>query len=207
MIGKLTGIVDSATSNQLILDVGGVGYLVGCSAHTLRNIGGKGATCVLFIETWVREEAINLYGFIEEAERDAFRLLTTVQGVGAKAALSILGVLSPARLTETIAAQDKASLTAADGVGPKLAARILTELKDKVAHLPLGPSMSAPNGKGSSNGGILSDALSALVNLGYRRMEAYAALQEALTQTGSEAKLDTLLRTALTSLSQKDKNQ
>lgn len=205
MIGKLTGLIDNVAGSQLILDVQGVGYLVSCSAHTLRLAGNIGAPASLFIETHVREDAINLYGFAEEAERDAFRLLTTVQGVGAKVALAILSLLSPERLAQAIAAQDKAALTAADGVGPKLGLRIVTELKDKVAHV-LAPIASVKGGAASAlpSGGIADDALSALLHLGYRRMEAFAALAAAGAKLGATPKLDDLIRAALAELSRKE---
>lgn len=206
MIGKLTGRIDSVSGNQMILDVNGVGYLVACSAHSLRLAGQVGDTAALWVETQVREDAINLFGFAEESERDWFRLLTSVQGVGAKSALSILGILSPERLAQAIASGDKATLTAADGVGPKLALRIATELKDKVAHLALKPSLSASLGGRQGPtvmvvGSLTEDALSALLNLGYRRMEAFAAVSAASAKLGAEAKLDALIRTALGELS------
>ena len=206
MIGKLRGVVDSVSGNQMILDVQGVGYLVACSAHTLRLAGAIGATTSLWIETQIREDAFNLFGFAEESERDWFRLLTTVQGVGAKSALSILGLFSPERLGQIIAAQDKGALTSADGVGPKLALRLITELKDKVAHI-IAPAVA----KGSAapilaQGGVMEDALSALMHLGYRRLEAFAAVGTAHAKLGEEAKLDALIRTALSELSQKDAN-
>jgi len=200
MIGKLTGRIDSVAGSQMILDVQGVGYLVSCSAHTLRLAGEVGDTAVLLIETHVREDAINLFGFADEIERNWFRLLTSVQGVGAKSALSILGILSPERLAGAIASGDKAALTAADGVGPKLGLRIVTELKDKVAHLAPLPSLgraAAP----LAHSTVTDDALSALLNLGYRRMEAFAALSTAAAQLGADAKVDALIRVALAELS------
>lgn len=205
MIGKLTGLIDSISGSQMILDVQGVGYLVSCSAHTLRLSGQTGAPVSLWIETQVREDAINLYGFAEEAERDAFRLLTTVQGVGAKVALAILSLLSPERLAQAIASGDKAALTAADGVGPKLGLRIVTELKDKVSHV-LAPAVSIKGGagQGPSSGGLTDDALSALLHLGYRRMEAFAAIAAAAASLGDGAKLDDLIRAALSELSRKE---
>ncbi|MGE4351156.1 MAG: Holliday junction branch migration protein RuvA [Bdellovibrionales bacterium] len=206
MIGKLTGRIDTVSGNQLILDVGGVGYLVATSAHTQRLAGEIGDTVSLWIETQIREDAFNLFGFAEESERDWFRLLTSVQGVGAKSALSILGILSPERLGQAIAAGDKSPLTAADGVGPKLATRIASELKDKVAHLALrtttptlkqGPAVMAVHA-------ATEDALSALMNLGYRRMEAFAAVASAATKLGPDAPIDALIRTALGELSRQE---
>lgn len=203
MIGKLTGRIESISGSQIILDVGGVGYLVSCSAHTLRLAGAVGDTAALWIETQVREDAISLFGFAEAAEQGWFRLLTSVQGVGAKSALSILGILSPERLAGAIASGDKAALTAADGVGPKLGLRIVTELKDKVAHLALPAAL--PGSKTGAvplpHSGMTDDALSALLNLGYRRMEAFAAVASAHEKLGADAKLDALIRAALAELS------
>ena len=132
MIGKLSGTIDSVSGSHVILDVQGVGYVVMCSARTLREMGAIASPASLLIETHVREDAINLYGFKDAEEQDWFRLLTTVQGVGAKVGLAILSALSPAQLGHVILSQDKAALTQADGVGPKLALRLVTELKDKV---------------------------------------------------------------------------
>ena len=130
MRGKLTGILDITSLNSILLDVGGVGYLVNCSLRTLARCGSKGEALSLYIDTNVREDAITLYGFIDEAEQQWFRLLHSVQGVGPKAAMSILGACPPDKLAFAIAAGDKAAITQADGVGPKIAVRILTELKD-----------------------------------------------------------------------------
>lgn len=202
MIGKLSGIIDSVAGSRVILDVNGVGYAVTCSAHTLRQIG-VGAQASLLIETHVREDAISLYGFAEAEEQDWFRLLTTVQGVGAKVALSILSSLAPAKLAHVIAAQDKTALTEADGVGPKLALRLVTELKDKV---PAFMSQPIPLRKGGAPvvpPSFASDAVSALVNLGYRRAEAFAAVASA-NQKNPVAKLDELIRLSLTELSRKE---
>ena len=202
MIGKLTGKIDSMASNHLVIDVQGVGYVVAASARTLRQIGGVGDAAALLIETQVREDAISLFGFADATERDWFRLLTTVQGVGAKVALAILGALSPEQLTQAIAAQDKTALTQADGVGPKLALRLVTELKDKVATLAA-PAMVSGAMPSAANGAS-SDALSALLNLGYRRMEAYAAVSASAQKLGPAATLDTLIRASLAELSRKD---
>ncbi|MCP4246504.1 MAG: Holliday junction branch migration protein RuvA, partial [bacterium] len=138
MIAKLTGIVDSTGDGWAVVDVGGVGYLVFCSGRTLSRIAAGEVAC-LMVETQVREDAIQLYGFTDHGEREWFRLLTTVQGVGAKAALSILGVLAPEDLILAIASGDKGAITRATGVGPKLASRILSELRDKVATIGVGP--------------------------------------------------------------------
>ena len=137
MIAKLKGIIDSTGDDWAIVDVNGVGYLVSCSVRTLGRLE-IGLAAGLLVETWVREDAIQLYGFLDAPERDWFRLLTTVQGVGAKVALAILSVSTPEQLLQTLAAQDKAMLTRASGVGPKLAVRILTELKDKAGRIALG---------------------------------------------------------------------
>ena len=204
MIGKLSGRIDSIAGTHLILDVNGVGYVVACSARTLRVIGGVGDAAVLRIETHVREDAIQLFGFADTTEQDWFRLLTTVQGVGAKVALAILGGLSPEQLAHAIAAQDKAALTQADGVGPKLALRLVTELKDKVPSFLSSPARLTPGTSASVlPPSLAGDALSALVNLGYRRAEAYAAVA-AVTQNNPEAKLNDLIRLSLADLSRMD---
>jgi len=202
MIGKLSGRVDSLSGSQIVIDVQGVGYVVACSSHTLRQIGGAGAAVSLLIETQVREDAINLYGFFDAGERDWFRLLTTVQGVGARVALAILSVLPPGRLAQAIAAQDKAAITQAEGVGPKLGLRIVTELKDKAA------IFAAPGGAVTGGavaapvaGGVTGDAVSALINLGYRRIEAFAAVAKAAQRLGDKAKIDALIRASLAELS------
>ncbi len=204
MIGKLSGRIDSISGSRVIIDVGGVGYVVTCSARTLREMGAVGEATSLRIETQVREDAINLFGFIDALEHDWFRLLTTVQGVGAKVALSILGTASPEQLGHAIAAQDKAALTQADGVGPKLALRLVTELKDKVPAFMTTPirlvSGDAPSALPPS---LAGDALSALVNLGYRRAEAFAAVSAAHMRE-PDAKLDALIRASLLELSRKE---
>ena len=206
MIGKLSGRIDSISGSHVILDVNGVGYVVACSARTLRNIGAIGEAASLRIETQVREDAINLFGFADTAEQDWFRLLTTVQGVGAKVALAILGVISPEQLPHVIASQDKAALTQTDGVGPKLALRLVTELKDKVSTFMSSPARLEPSNAATSSvlpPSLAGDALSALLNLGYRRVEAFATVST-LSQRNPEAKLDELIRLSLAELSRKD---
>ena len=207
MIGKLSGIIDSSAPKHLILDVSGVGYLVHASARTLSQIGQKGDAASLLIETAVREDAITLYGFADAAEQEWFKLLTSVQGVGAKAGLSILTVCPPDRLSVVIAAQDKAGLTQADGVGPKLATRILTELKDKVGKIDLSAAAGsgavsmksdAPATAGSS---LDQDAVSALINLGYGRADAYQAVMQAKSKANDNENLQELLTLALKELS------
>src|SRR5579863_5676597 len=133
MIAKLTGVIDTVGDTYLILDVSGVGYFVSCSSRTLASIGAKGERVVLFIETIMRAESLHLYGFGSKEVQDCFRLITTVQGVGMRMGLSLLSALSPVDIYQAIATQDKTTLTRADGVGPKLASRILTELKDKIS--------------------------------------------------------------------------
>ena len=198
MIAKLSGILDDVGSDGVVVDVGGVGYLAFCSARTLRQLPGEGESVRLDIETHVREDHIHLCGFIDEAERSAYRLLTTVQGVGAKLALAILGALSPDALVAAIAAQDRAAITQADGVGPKLATRIVVELRDKVGGLSLA---AAPvEGATPLLDGVAADAVSALVNLGYRRVDAFGAVARASRKVGSEAKLDALIRGGLKEL-------
>ena len=202
MIGKLTGILDQVNGAQALVDVQGVGYVVGCSARTLRQCPAFGHPVSLLIETQVREDAINLYGFIDPVERDWFRLLITVQGVGSKVALAILSSLSPEQLAQAITMQDKVVLTQADGVGPKLAVRLMTELKDKIGgfalpHKPL--SVGAPVPVVGDR--VAADALSALLNLGYRRAEAFDALLQ-IRKELPDAGLDVLIPAALRRLSQ-----
>jgi Holliday junction DNA helicase RuvA len=204
MIGKLSGRIDSVSGSHVILDVNGVGYVVTCSTRTLRTIGAAGESAMLRIETHVREDAINLYGFADAIEQDWFKLLTTVQGVGAKVALAILGSTSPEQLAQAIAAQDKGALTQADGVGPKLALRLVTELKDKLPAFMTAPlrlaGVAAPSVLPPS---LAGDALSALMNLGYRRAEAYNAVAS-VSQRNSNAKLDEIIRLSLAELSRND---
>lgn len=206
MIGKLSGMIDSVSGSHLILDVNGVGYVVTCSARTLRQVGPVKTATSLLIETQVREDAISLFGFADIEEQDWFKLLTTVQGVGAKVALAILGTLSPSELAAVIAAQDKAALTQADGVGPKLALRLVTELKDKVLAFQAGTA-SLRNAKDNASGtipnSVASDAVSALINLGYRRAEAFAAVAS-ISRQNPVAKIDELIRLSLSELSRKD---
>jgi Holliday junction DNA helicase RuvA len=200
MIARLTGVVDSTTAEAAVVDVGGVGYLVFCSSRSLGRLPAVGGAVSLFVETHVREDHIHLYGFIDAAEREWFRLLTTVQGVGAKLALAILGVLSSGDLTQAILVQDKTSLTRASGVGPKLAARIVAELKDKVGGIALGPVAAVA--AATEPAGPVADAVSALVNLGYRRSEAFGAVAQAAQRLGPQAALDALIRAGLKELSQ-----
>jgi holliday junction DNA helicase RuvA len=197
MIAKLAGLLDSAGSDSAVVDVGGVGYLVFCSGRTLAKLPAKGAPVSLLVETHVREDHIHLYGFADAAEREWFRLLTTVQGVGAKLGLAILGTLAPDDLARAIASGDKASLSRPAGVGPKLAARLAVELKDKVSAMALGPASSS-----LPESGAAADAVSALVNLGYRRAEAFDAVATAARRLGNAAAVDALIRAGLQELSQ-----
>ncbi len=203
MIAMLSGLVDQVAVDSVIVDVRGVGYLVFASSRTLGNLPAKGEPVRFLIETHVREDHIHLYGFADEGERSWFRLLTTVQGVGARLALAIQGVLAPEPLTAAILSQDKTALARADGVGPKLAARICNELRDKVGGIALGPgaipgAASSPVAAGAT--GIAADALSALVNLGYPRADAYTAVSKAVRKLGADAKLDAVIRAGLQEL-------
>ena len=211
MIGKLRGLVDEVDDDHLILDVGGVGYLVHASARTLGRLPGRGEAVALMVETVVREDAILLYGFHEQAERDWFRLLNTVQGVGARHALAILSVLPPDQLAQAVAAQDKQSVSRANGVGPKLAGRIAAELKDKAGTIALGPAAGgAPAGSATDDDGpaataggeVSEDAVSALTNLGYKRTEAFTAVAAASRRLGRDAGLQSLITEGLKELSQ-----
>jgi Holliday junction DNA helicase RuvA len=197
MIAKLRGILDSTGEDWAIVDVGGVGYLVYCSARTLARLPEPGSAVALEIETHVREDHIHLYGFPGPAERAWFRLLTTVQGVGARVAMAIQGVLGADELAHAVAAGDRASLTRAPGVGPKLAQRILTELKDKVDAIAVAP---IPVRLATANGDHAGDAVSALVNLGYRRPEAMGAVSAAVRSLGAEAAVEALIKAGLKEL-------
>ena len=166
MIAKLSGTVDSVAADSAVIDVGGVGYLAFCATRTLGRLPPAGGAVRLLVETHVREDHIHLYGFIDAAERDWFRLLTTVQGVGARVALAILSAVAPEALTLAILAQDKAALARADGVGPKLAARIVNELRDKVGGLAIAAQASSVVRLPVGEDGAAADAVSALVNLG-----------------------------------------
>jgi holliday junction DNA helicase RuvA len=203
MIGKLKGTIDTLAEDYVILDVHGVGYVVHCSIRTLQKLPRPGEAAMLAIETQVREDAIRLFGFTSEGEREWFRLLQTVQGVGAKVALAILGVLGEAELSTAIARQDKAAVARAQGVGPKLAARIVAELKDKGPTTLAAADFAAP---ASAGGGDLSaavqDAISALVNLGYGRPQAAAAVAAAQAALGEDAAAAALIRRGLKELAQ-----
>ncbi|HUK11559.1 MAG TPA: Holliday junction branch migration protein RuvA [Stellaceae bacterium] len=203
MIASLAGVVDHVGAESAVVDVHGVGYLVFASSRTLGSLPPRGAPVRLLIETHVREDHIHLYGFADESERDWFRLLTTVQGVGAKTGLAILAVLTTEALTTAVLAQDKAALTRADGVGPKLAQRVLSELKDKVGNIALGPyarSGGRVSDAAAGPSGLAADAVSALVNLGYPRSDAFTAVNEAQRALGAAAQFDALVRASLKEL-------
>ena len=192
MIARLSGNLAETAADHLVIDVNGVGYLAYASARTLSAIGPIGGSVLLLTEMQVREDAITLFGFGSAAERDWFRLLTGVQGVGGRVALAILSVLEPNDLSRAIAHGDKAMIARANGVGPKLAQRIAMELRDKVGGIALGPG-AAPAPVGSAT----ADAISALANLGFRPTEASAAVAAASDELGPEAGLDALVRLAL----------
>jgi Holliday junction DNA helicase RuvA len=197
VIAKLRGILDSTGDDWAVVDVGGVGYLVYCSERTLARLPEPGSAVSLEIETHVREDHIHLYGFLGAADRAWFRLLTTVQGVGARVAMAIQGVLGADELAQAVAMGDRASLTRAPGVGPKLAQRILTELKDKVDAIAVQP---IPVRLATVNGDHAGDAVSALVNLGYRRPEAVGAVSAAVRSLGAEAAVEALIKAGLKEL-------
>ncbi|HIJ63215.1 MAG TPA: Holliday junction branch migration protein RuvA [Rhodospirillaceae bacterium] len=200
MIAKLKGLVDGVGEDWAVIDVGGVGYLLFCSARTLARLPRAGEAAELFVETHVREDHIHLYGFLAAADREWFRLLLTVQGVGAKVALAILSALSAEDLTRAIAAADKAMLSRAQGVGAKLAARLVTELKDKVADLALGGTVAAGGALPAATDGPLEEAVSALVHLGYRRIEAHGAIVKVAAVLGEGAPAAALIRAGLQEL-------
>lgn len=197
MIAHLKGRLDSTGIDHAVIDVAGVGYLVGCSSRTLAALGPAGEAATLFTEMLVAEDFIRLVGFARADERDWFRLLTGVQGVGARVALAILSALEPADLARAVAAQDKATVARAQGVGPKLAERIVRELKDKAGGVVLGPNAAAQAHAQGGSGGAAADAVSALLNLGFRPAEATGAVAAAEEELGEAATLDALVRLAL----------
>lgn len=222
MIAKLKGIIDTIGEDYCIIDVGGVGYLVFASAKTLGRLILK-APAALLIETVVREDSIMLFGFLDALEKEWFNTLTKVQGVGAKVGLSILSVLSPMQLAQAVNAQDKNSFTRANGVGPKLAARIVTELKDKIVSVPivevakdinmalnddLTPVEETETFEDNlvardDNPTKMEDAISALVNLGYQRLDAYKAVNQAMIKA-PDADMGELIKLALKEFAMKD---
>jgi holliday junction DNA helicase RuvA len=203
MIGKLKGTIDSYGEDFVLVDVHGVGYEVHCSSRTLQVLPVPGEAVTLSIETHVREDQIRLFGFASELEREWFRLLQTVQGVGTRVALSVLGTLQPSQLASAIAMRDKASITRAPGVGPKVAERIVTELKDKApAFATIDPAVirlsDAVEDKRAPQ--PISDAVSALVNLGYGQPQAAAAIASAARAAGEGADTRQLIRLGLKEL-------
>ena len=203
MIGKLKGIVDSYGVDFIVLDVGGVGYQVHCSARTLAALPAAGEPATLSIETYVREDQIKLFGFSGDSEREWFRLLQTVQGVGAKVALSVLGTLTVSELASAVAMRDKATVTRSPGVGAKVAERIVTELKDKVpAFADIDPAAVHLAGSLDEKRAPrpVMDAVSALVNLGYGQPQAAAAIAAAARNAGEGADTATLIRQGLKEL-------
>ena len=200
MIAQLTGRIEALEDGRCVIDVNGVGYLVHASTRTLAALPAPPEAARLLVETHVREDAIVLYGFIDPAEREWFRLLNTVQGVGGRVALSVLSALSPRDLVAAIASGDRASLTRAAGVGARLAVRLLTELRDKVGAMPSGPGIVvpvvAPRGAGE-------DAMSALVNLGYRRVEVQPVVVRVIERLGEAAPVDAVIRESLKELAQR----
>lgn len=206
MIASLSGRIEHVDEDSVVIDVGGVGYLVFCATRTLARLPGVGEAARLQIETHVREDHIHLYGFADASERAWFRLLTTVQGVGARVALAILSALSTDDLAQAVAHQDRTMLTRASGVGPKLAVRIVTELKDRALHVPIALSVPHLGGGLPVVDGEAEAAISALVNLGFSRVQAAGAVARAgrdLAGPGDPPPpLDSLIRAGLRELSQ-----
>ncbi|PTM94419.1 Holliday junction branch migration protein RuvA [Mycoplana dimorpha] len=203
MIGKLKGTIDEIGDDHVVLDVHGVGYVAFCSARTLGKLGSAGEAAVLFIETYVREDQLKLFGFLSALEREWFRLLQSVQGVGSKVALAVLSTLTPGELANAIALQDKAQVSRAPGVGPKVAVRIITELKNKAPAFAgeAGASIGLKQeiGEGVAPAPV-ADAVSALANLGYSRDQAANAVAAALKNGGEGADSARLIRLGLKEL-------
>lgn len=199
MIGKLKGVVDAIGPEWMIVDVAGVGYKVFASAKTLRTMPAEGETVELMIETHVREDHIHLYGFLSADEQDMFNLLLEVQGVGTRVALAILTVLAPFELQAALASGDTGAISQAQGVGPKLAARIINELKSRLGE----PLAAAPGKKGepTPRDATFRDALSALVHLGYKPSQAHMALLAAARKAGEGANVEALVKAGLKELS------
>jgi Holliday junction DNA helicase RuvA len=203
MIGKLTGLIDSYGEDFVIVDVGGVGYVVHCSTRTLQALPAKGEPVSLAVETHVREDQIRLFGFTGDIEREWFRLLQTVQGVGTRVALSVLGTLKPHELATAVAMRDKATVARTPGVGPKVAERIVTELKDKApAYAAIDPAVIRLAGAVDEKRAPrpVADAVSALVNLGYGQPQAAAAIAAAMGEAGEGADVARLIRLGLREL-------
>lgn len=203
MIGKLRGVIDTYGDDTVVIDVHGVGYLVHCSARTLQSLPPAGEAATIAIETWVREDQIRLYGFASDLEREWFRILTGVQGVGARVALAILGTLKVSDLANAIALGDKAAIARTPGVGPKLAQRLVLELKDKApAFASVDPAVVKLQDDLSERRSStpVSEAVSALINLGYGEIQASAAIAAAVRAAGDKAKTEELIRHGLKEL-------
>lgn len=206
MIGKLSGRLDETGEDWAMVDCGGVGYVATCSARTLRRLPAPGEAVALVIETVMREDSIRLFGFLDKAERDWFRVLQTVQGVGAKVALAILDTLAPDELTRAVTLGDKTALGRASGVGPKLALRLVTELKDRVpsgsgaGFVAAGPAVTNAPAVPAKAAGPVPEAISALVNLGYKPVEASVAVTAALSKLGPDPEIGALIRGGLKEL-------
>lgn len=203
MIGKLKGTIDEIGDDYVLVDVHGVCYVAFCSARTLSKLGSAGEACVLFIETYVREDQLKLFGFQTQLEREWFNLLQSVQGVGAKVALAVLSTLTPPELANAIALQDKTAVSRAQGVGPKVAIRIVTELKNKApafAGEAINIGLKQEIGEGVAAAPV-ADAVSALTNLGYSRDQAANAVAAAMKTAGEDADSAKLIRLGLRELS------
>lgn len=204
MIGKLKGTIDEIGDDHVVVDVHGVCYIAYCSSRTLSRLGSVGEAVVLFIETYVREDQLKLFGFLSALEREWFTLLQSVQGVGAKVALAVLSTLTPSELANSIALQDKVAISRAPGVGPKVAVRIVTELKNKAPSFA-GEASATIGFKQELGEGVvsapISDAVSALTNLGYSRDQAANAVAAALKTAGEDADSAKLIRLGLKELS------
>lgn len=204
MIGKLKGLIEAFGEDWVLIDVGGVGYEVHCAPRTLAGLPQVGEAATLSIETHVREDQIRLYGFATDAERAWFRLLQGVQGVGAKVALAVLGTLSPQDLANAVALQDKAQVARAPGVGPKVAQRVVSELKDKIPNMVLsgqpGAAIALAGGEPLPAAPAAADAVSALTNLGYAHAQASAAIVAASRKAGEESETAELIRLGLKEL-------
>ena len=200
MIAHLSGHVFEIGEDSVIIDVGGVGYILYCSARTLANLPPVGEAVSVHVETQFKAESLTLYGFEAGAERSWFRLLQTVQGVGARVALALLSALTPDQLAQAITAKDKAAFTQASGVGPRLAQRLISELQSKVGEMPAAAAVTLPSQAGAAGSGPLENAASALINLGYGRSEAHGAVAKASAGLGENADVEALIRAGLKEL-------
>jgi Holliday junction DNA helicase RuvA len=199
MIAKLTGKLDSRFDTSVVIDVNGVGYVLLCSQNTLRELPPERNSCVLFVEPLIRAENITLFGFFTEAERSVFRLLLTVQGVGGKVCLAILSILTPSQIQNSILSQDYVPFTQADGVGPKVAQRIVRELKDKF-NLVIGINSLASQPSSSAPSSLQQEAVSALINLGYKKQEALETVYRIIESTSEPLSLNQIIPLALKQL-------